>query len=327
MNIQNRKINSSLEKQYTLYFIVLLIGIFSISFAPIFVKLSINEISPNATIFNRFWIASIVFSVWNGILAIRSSKSQDLLSEKKPDLSLPVLGLLLLMGSSFAAIQLLWAWSLSQTSVASSITILHALRPLLTALGGWILFKNNYDRKFLLGIIIAVLGAILIGFNDFSDSIDKLQGDLLSVFSAILSALELLIMEHLLKKFSTQSLMLWNCIIGTCMSAIVLLITGERFLPGSWQGWLAVISLALVSQVLGHGLITYSLNYFSSGVIAVTMLLDPVLSALFAWTILSEQLSLMNGVFCGVILLGIYLTITSQYTGKSGRLSSSSLVD
>ena len=221
------------------------------------------------------------------------------------------------MGSSFAAIQLLWAWSLSQTSVASSITILHALRPLLTALGGWLIFKNRYDRKFIIGIIIAVLGAILIGFNDFSDSIDKLQGDLLSVLSAILSALELLIMEHLLTKFRTQSLMLWNCILGTCMTTIVLLITGERFLPGSWQGWLAVIALALVSQVLGHGLITYSLNYFSSGVVAVMMLLDPVLSALFAWTILSEKLNIMNGIFCSVILLGIYLTITSQYAGKS----------
>ncbi|MFB2983270.1 DMT family transporter [Microseira sp. BLCC-F43] len=295
----------------------LLMAIFAIGFAPIFIKFSMGEISPTATIFNRFWIASIVFGIWNGIGAIRQNLSNDPPSQPQNLYTPKILGMLVLMGSFFAAIQLLWAWSLSQTSVASSVTILHGLRPLLTALGGWILFKNRYDSKFLIGMTIAIMGAILIGFNDFSDSINKLQGDILSVISAIFSALELLIMEQLLTQFSTQIIMFWCCAIGSLVTIIVLSITGAHFFPLSWQGWLAVISLALVCQVIGHGLITYSLNYLSSGVVAVTMILDPVISSLLAWTILSEKLNVLNGIFCCIVLMGIYLSISSKYAVKT----------
>ena len=284
-------------------------------------KFSISEISPNATIFNRFWMASLVFAVGNGIRAIRQPLSDNSPNEQQKLYTPKNIGLLLLVGSLYAAIQLLWAWSLSRTTVASSVTILHGLRPLLTALGGWILYKNRYDSKFLMGMAIAIIGAILIGFNDFSDSINKLQGDLLSVFSAISSALELLIMEHLLTQFSAITLMFWCCTIGSFVTTITLIITGDQFFPVSWLGWGAVISLALVCQVIGQGLITYSLNYLSSGVVAVTMLLDPVISTLFAWTILSEQLNVLTGVFCCIVLLGIYLSLSSKYAVKSETLS------
>jgi drug/metabolite transporter (DMT)-like permease len=172
-----------------------------------------------------------------------------------------------------------------------------------------------------MGMIIAVAGTVFIGINDFSDSIIKLEGDFLSVISAILSALELLIIEHLLSTFTTKILMFWCCLIGSLVTMIVLIITGHHFFPVSWTGWLAVIGLALFSQVIGHGLITYSLNYLSSGVVAVTMLLDPLFSAMFAWTILSEQISFLNGTFCCIVLSGIYLALSSQYKLKTDLVS------
>lgn len=322
MENQLQNLNQLSDKRTVfLPFAFLLTALFAIGLAPIFMKFSISEISPNATIFNRFWMASLVFAVGNGIRAIRQHLSDNSPNEQQKLYTPKNIGLLLLVGSLYAAIQLLWAWSLSRTTVASSVTILHGLRPLLTALGGWILYKNRYDSKFLMGMAIAIIGAILIGFNDFSDSINKLQGDLLSVFSAISSALELLIMEHLLTQFSAPTLMFWCCTIGSFITTITLIITGDHFFPVSWLGWGAVISLALVCQVIGQGLITYSLNYLSSGVVAVTMLLDPVISALFAWTILSEQLNVLNGVFCCIVLLGIYLSLSSKYAVKSETLS------
>ncbi|MEA5498921.1 DMT family transporter [Limnoraphis robusta Tam1] len=322
MENQLKNLNQLSDKRTVfLPFAFLLTALFAIGLAPIFMKFSISEISPNTTIFNRFWMASLVFAVGNGIRAIRQHLSDNSPKEQQKLYTPKNIGLLLLVGSLYAAIQLLWAWSLSRTTVASSVTILHGLRPLLTALGGWILYKNRYDSKFLMGMAIAIIGAILIGFNDFSDSINKLQGDLLSVFSAISSALELLIMEHLITQFSAQTLMFWCCTIGSFVTTITLIITGDQFFPVSWLGWGAVISLALVCQVIGQGLITYSLNYLSSGVVAVTMLLDPVISALFAWTILSEQLNVLNGVFCCIVLLGIYLSLSSKYAVKSETLS------
>ncbi|MBA4446885.1 DMT family transporter [Cylindrospermopsis raciborskii CS-506_D] len=307
------------QKAKLIPFVALLIALLAIGIGPIFVRFSIAEIGANATTFNRFWIAGVVFGIWNGVLALRQDTPEEALLESKQLYTPKTLVLLLLVGCFFASIQLFWALSLTQTTVASSVTILHGLRPLLTTLGGWILFKKHYDRKFLIGMIIAILGSIFIGYNDFSVSIHKLLGDLLAILSGLCSALELLIMEHLLTQFKTQTLMLWCCVIASLVMISVLAIVNQNFFPVSLQGWAAVIALALLSQVIGHGLIIYSLNYLSSGVVAVSMLLDPVISAIFAWVILREHITILNGILSCIVLFGIYVSLSSNNAVKINR--------
>lgn len=74
--------------------------------------------------------------------------------------------------------------------------------------------------------------------------------------------------------------------------------------------------------MIGHGLIIYSLNYVSSGVVAVTMLLDPVISAIFAWIILSEHITILNGLLSCIVLLGIYVSLSSNYAVKTHTVES-----
>jgi drug/metabolite transporter (DMT)-like permease len=317
MNNQLESLNSLSDKRPILpSFVLLFMAIIAIGFAPIFLKLSEGELSPNGTIFNRLWISSLVFGVWNGLSVINQRLSNNQQADEQNPYTIQILGLLLLMGSFFAGKQLLWAWSLTQTSVVNSAIILHALIPLLTAVGGWILFGHRPDRQFFLGMSMAIAGATFIGIHDLWDSINKLQGDIFSVMSAILSAGYLLIMEQLLSKFATKTLLLWCSTIGTVLTMTVLVVTLDNFFPMSWKGWFSVISLALVCQVIGQGLIAYALNQLSSGVVAVTMLLDPILSGFFAWAILSEKLSILNGISCCIVLLGIYLALSSPYAVK-----------
>lgn len=298
-------------------FVLLLMGIVAIGFAPIFVKWTENEISPGATTFNRLWISSLVFGVWNGISLIRKRLSNNSQSPSQQPYTLQILGLLLVIGIAFSGKHLLWAWSLTQTSVANSIAIIYALVPPLTALGGWILFQRRVETQFWIGMMIAIVGAISIGINDFSTSINHVQGDLFSLLAAVLSPFYLLTMEKLLTQFETKTLIFWCSTIGTLLTLPILLIAGDHLFPTSWQGWCSIISLALVCQVMGQGLIAYSLNFLSSGMVAVMMLLDPALSALLAWAILSEKITILNGISCCAVLVGIYLTTVSQSTTRS----------
>lgn len=52
--------------------------------------------------------------------------------------------------------------------------------------------------------------------------------------------------------------------------------------------------LVLISELLGQGLLARSLKQFSSTFVAIVMLLEPFFTAIFAYFIFSEQLSLMN---------------------------------
>ncbi|MCL1466709.1 DMT family transporter [Argonema galeatum A003/A1] len=132
------------------------------------------------------------------------------------------------------------------------------------------------------------------------------------MISAVLLGLYLLTVEQLPTKFSPTTIQLWVCAIATLAIFPVLLFTQDRLFPYSVKGWLFVISLPLICQVLGHGLLTYSLARLSSAVVSLVHLLEPVFGSIFAWAIFWERLSFSNWVGFAVVLIGLYLAVSSQ---------------
>jgi drug/metabolite transporter (DMT)-like permease len=74
---------------------------------------------------------------------------------------------------------------------------------------------------------------------------------------------------------------------------------------------LAVLSLGLVSQCLGLGLLTFCLSRFTSAVVSVSLLAVPAITAVLAWILFAETLTLVNGLTFVVVLMGIYLAISA----------------
>ncbi len=288
----------------------LLVGVGAISFGSIFMKLSETELSPNATVFNRFWLASVVFLLWHGYKAIRQRFTGEKSVEQQP---YTIQDLLLLLGAGilWAATLVLLAWSITQTSVAIS-SVLHNLAPIFTSLGVWLLFRKGFERQFLIGMIIALGGAIAIEFEELQIATDEVQGGIAAVVSAIFLGTYLLIVEKLRTKFSPDTIQLWICAIAALVILPILLFTQDQLFPSTVSGWIWVISLALICQVLGHGLLTYSLAKFSSVVVSLVHLLEPVFSGIFALVIFSETLTFSNWLGFAVVLIGLYLAISSQ---------------
>ena len=283
------------------------------SFAAIFIKLSETEIGPNATIFNRLWIATIFFWAWEVIITFQknddTSKIVNQATNKAPKNYQQQILLILVAAAATASI-VCWAWSLTQTSVANS-TILRNLTPLFTSVGGWLLLNQKFNCKFVLGMIVAVIGAISIGWDDFYIAQDNLIGDGIALLSALFYAIYLLAIESLQGSLNTTKILLWRCAFGTLFMLPVVMLTEEYIFPSSWQGWLIVIALAIVCQAVGQGLLVYSFKYFSSGLIALFLLLSPIMTALLAWLIFAESLDIFNGVAFVLVLGGIYLAKSS----------------
>lgn len=279
-----------------------------LSLAAIFIKLSEQEISPNALVFHRLWIATIIFGLWNQ-LNTKSNQHSENQPEQKTDESW-TLGLLLVSGVCSSAAQYCLVWSLTQTGAANA-TLLRNFTPVFTILGGWLLFGQRFDRKFLMGAVLVVGGAIAIGLNDWQISADTVQGDVLAALSAVFYSGSMLIVEQLRTKLNTITIMLWRCAVGTVVTFPIMLMSADRIFPTSISGWLSVIAFAVVCQVLGQGLLAYCLKQLSSGFVGITLLLEPIITACFAWAIFSERLSFSNGVAFVVVLAGIYLAISS----------------
>jgi len=292
----------------------LFLAILALSFAAIFIKLSERELGPVATIFNRFWVATLILGFGNVVKTLSERHSHDS-SLQKQHYTVSDLVLLLVMSCFFSGTLITWAWSLTQTSVANS-NLLHNVTPLFTTLMGWLFLRQCFEGRFLVGMVLAISGSILIGIGDLQLSSDNFTGDSLAILSAVFSAANLLTVEKLRAKFSATTILLWCSFFGALLTFPLVLLTEDVLFPYSWAGWLAIIAQALVCQVLGQSLQAYNLKQFSSGFVAVFLLLDPVITAILAWVIFSEQLSPLNGLAFSVVLTGIYLAKVSLGADK-----------
>ncbi|MBD2777761.1 DMT family transporter [Iningainema tapete] len=288
----------------------LLSGLIAISFGAIFIRWSEDELSPIATVFNRFWLGSFFFGLWHCGLAIRHWWSGKPV-QQQPYTQKEIL-LLLGAGTFFAFSLVLVAWSLTQTSVAIS-TVLHNLAPIFTSLGVWLLFSVGFNSQFLIGMIVAIGGAIAIELDSLLLGANtSILGDVAATVSAVFLAAYLLCVEQLRTKFTPMTIQLWICACATVVMFPIVVLSGDKFFPSTVGGWLVVISFSVVCQVLGHGLLIYSLKRFSSVVISLFHLLEPVLSGIFALAIFAEKLSFSDWIGFAFVLIGLYLAVSSQ---------------
>ena len=294
---------------------LLVIALVSLSFTAILIKISTAQISPNATIFHRLWMATLVLGVWELIELIRPKTSKSLQFEKNSlgikQLNFQQLGLIFLVAFTSTASVVCWAWSLTQTNVANS-TILRNFTPLFTSLGSWLFFKVKFERQFIVGMGIALFGIITISWSDFQVGGEHILGDILAISSACLYAVYLLIVERLQTVLETRTILIWRCAIGAVLIAPLVIFSKETIMPSITEGWVILILLAVVCQLIGQGLLIVCLKQFSSGLIAVLLLLQPGLTALLAWGFFEEEVSLFGAIAFLLVIIGIYLAQASE---------------
>ncbi|MBZ8181481.1 DMT family transporter [Oscillatoria salina] len=310
----------------------LVLSLIAYAFVPILIRWSEVEISPEATIFNRYWIAALILACWQFLQIIRnfdlfpfvSCRSIDLqffqdLSARQAtileaDITENSKHLYLTWGTTilaYAIAPVFWAWSLTETSVANS-ALIHSLTPLFTTVGSWLVFKTQFERQFWLGTLIAVGGATVLGFNDFQLDFHRIKGDILALTSAIFFAIGLMATERLQTQANTMQMVFWFSLAGAVVMLLITCMLGEPVFPVSFQGWLAVFTLAIVGQLLAVGFVTYSLSQLSASLVALVFLLDPVLTAIAAWFAFEETLNLSNAISFAIVLLGVYLGLTAK---------------
>ena len=300
----------------------LCLALLSVSFAPIFIRFSETDLGANGTVLNRLLIFAVFFGTgriisrqWTTTVSKREEKVQKL-----EPLTWQQWFLLLAVGISSITTLGLWAVSLQYTSVAKSM-LLNNLTPVFTSLEAWLCLGKRFDYKFLLGIGIALIGAIVLGLEDLQSSSEHLLGDIYALLSAIFSGLYFLIAEQLRNRFNATTILLWRSTIGSIILFPFVLVREGQLFPHTLTAWLAVMGLGLISEGLGQRLLVDCIEQLSSSFITLFLLLEPIIGAMLAWLIFAEGLSSNIWLGFAVILIGIYLAQSStaaihEYTDR-----------
>ncbi|MCP5094049.1 MAG: DMT family transporter [Chloroflexi bacterium] len=278
-------------------FIALIVGAITIGFSPILVRLS--EAGPTATAFWRVAFA-VPLLVTGSVL-----HNKQRVVQKRPFTRKDLI-LFLLVGSFFAADLTLWHFAIEFTTVANA-TLLPNFFPVFVTLGSWLLFRHRITRLFLAGMALALLGATLLIGTSASISQQTLLGDVLALSTAVVYAGYFLTISRLRQQFSAPVVLAGSSIVSGVLLLAEALIFGESLFNISWQGWVVLLTLALVAQVLGQGLIAYALAHLQPAFSAVTMILQPLVATILAWLLLSEALSPLQAIGGGIVLAGIYI--------------------
>ena len=301
-------------------FLCLLAGGCAIAFAPIFVRLA--DTGPVASAFWRCALAAPLLWLFNVIpmqMGTQAKRSRG--SSRVPASA----GMTMLAAGLFFAGDLgVWHWSIVWTSVANS-TLLANLAPIFVTLAGWIFWKRKVTRAFLAGMAIAIAGMFVLVGPNFAIGGTRLLGDALGALTAVFYAGYFLTIKAARDAgASTARLMSWSTTITAIALLPVALASPQPFWPSSAHGWLVLLGLALVTQILGQGLIAYAFAHLPASLSSVSLLVQPVMATLFAWWLFNEPVGPVQFVGGAVVLAGIWLAKRASSDATEAETASSS---
>jgi len=276
-------------------FLCLLAGGCSIAFAPILVRLS--DTGPVASAFWRTALAAPLLWAW---LARPSSGDAAPVAISRRAL--------VAAGLFFAADLGVWHWSIVYTSVANS-TLLANLAPIFVTLAGWVFWRRSVTGTFLAGMVLALAGMFILVGPNFSTGGTRLLGDALGALTAVFYAGYMLAIKSARDaRASTVRLMAWSTTITAIALFPVAMLSPQPMLPSSVSGWWVLVALAVVTQILGQGLIAYAFAHLPASLSSVSLLVQPVMATLFAWVLFKEPVGAAQYLGGAVVLGGIWLS-------------------
>jgi drug/metabolite transporter (DMT)-like permease len=273
-------------------FIPLLIGIIAVSFSSIFVKWSDAPVSVQGMYRLAFTLFLMLPFTLKHITALRNIALREWI-------------LLLLSGIFLALHFLFWMGSLKLTTVASS-TILLSLQPVFVMAGAYFAFREKTSKPAIIGMLVAITGAVMIGWGDIGISKQHIQGDILSILGTIVVAVHMLIGQKLLKTIPAAIYSFFVFLSAVVVFAVYNTLLYIPMTGYSDKDWGIFVLLAIVPTIFGHVLFNWLLKYVTAATISMAILGEPVGATLLAYLLLNEALTFSQWAGGAIVLLGLY---------------------
>ena len=280
---------------HTPAYLALAAACFCIGMSAIFIKWA-GVAGPVAAVY-RVGIATLVLTLPFAWSRLRGAG---------PSLPRRAMALALLSGILFAGDLGIWSEAVRFTSAANA-TLLGNLAPLWVALGALVLWRVRLRRVFWAGLGLALVGGAIVVSQDLQAGADFGYGDALAVTASIFYAGYMLNTQHSRRTLGTMTFMWFSVLSSTVVLLAVCLALGLPLGGFSLPAYGALIGAGLVSQVGGYLAINYALGHLPAPLVSVTLLGQPVVTALLAVPLLGEGISLEQAVGGLIVLIGIYL--------------------
>jgi len=142
-------------------------------------------------------------------------------------------------------------------------------------------------------------------------------GDLLALTGALMAAGYLLIGRRLRVGISLVPYIFVVYGIAAIVLTILMFASGQSAFGYAPQTYIWLILLALVPQILGHSSFNWALGYLSAAFVSITLLGEPIGSAVLAYILLDETPTILKIFGAILILAGIFIASRGESKGSA----------
>lgn len=205
-----------------------------------------------------------------------------------------------------------WIQSLKMTTIANS-TVLVASSPIFVAAANYFLLKEKFNKKMILGIAMSLAGTAIIALGSANGNRDSMMvGNILAFLGAIFVSGYLVIGGILRKNMGAGVYVFIVYSVSAVLLFTMCFMTKTSIYPYPVKELVLFFLLAFFSSVLGHTLYNYLMKYYSSTLISVSTLSEPIFASIMA-IILFREIPTVYTIIGGIIIIsGIYYYLMTQ---------------
>ncbi len=310
----NKHIEALRQSSFNRAYLALAIGIFATSLAAIFIKLAQNEDVPSLLIADgRLVIATLVLTP----LVTRNKQYKQQIAQ----LSRRELMLIIVSGLFLALHFASWVTSLEYTTVLIS-SVLVSTTPIWVALLEVFVLRAKLSSSLIAGLIIALIGGTVIGLSGSAEvetvkNNQPLLGAILSTVGAVAVAVYFVIGRKLRSTLSVTPY-IWT-VYGTAAITLffAVLLTKTPVIGHSSEGYIWILAVALIPQLIGHSSYNFALGYLPATYISLSNQTEPLIGAMAAYFVFTEipgGLQLIGGI---IILAGVVWATLGQMKNET----------
>lgn len=209
-----------------------------------------------------------------------------------------------------------WIASISMTTISNS-TILVSCSPVFVSLANFLILKEKFTSKMLIGLTLSLIGTGIIAMGSSGGSTnDMMLGNILAFMGAIFVAGYFVIGGIVRKNLSAGSYVFIVYSASVIVLFFMCLLTKTPIYPYSSKEFLLFFALAFFCSILGHTVYNYLMKYISATMISISTLCEPIFASILALIIFREIPSIYTLIGGTIVLSGVFYYIVSQNNKK-----------
>jgi drug/metabolite transporter (DMT)-like permease len=264
-------------------------------------KVVLRDISPVTIVWMRFAMGVIILGI-----AVTARKQFALLNKKE----WPYFALLGFLGITFHQ----WLQSNAlQTSEASTTGWIVASTPVFMAILGWFVLRERLGWVKIIGILLAFLGVLVIVYDGDLRTISLRSfgkpGDILVLISAVNWTVFSVLSRRGLKNHPATFMMFYVMLLGWLLTSILFFATQSvsEIQNLTVSGWVGLAFLGIFCSGLAYIAWYDALQALGAAETGVFLYIEPLVTVIVAFFVLSEDISFASLLGGGIIIMGVWL--------------------